>query len=77
MNYYEERLNTFDNYPKQMLPNKYELAKAGCYYTGKADVVTYFRCQIFVRDSERGDNAMNEHTSQRGYQVTGRSARLT
>ena len=36
MEYYENRLKTFDTYPKQMLPDKYQLARAGLYYTGKS-----------------------------------------
>ena len=29
MEYYESRLRTFDTYPKQMLPDKFQLARAG------------------------------------------------
>ena len=35
MEYYENRLRTFDTYPKQLLPDKFQLARAGLYYTGK------------------------------------------
>ena len=31
MEYYENRLKTFDTYPKQMLPDKIQLARAGLY----------------------------------------------
>ena len=31
MEYYENRLKTCDTYPKQMLPDKFELARAGLY----------------------------------------------
>ena len=34
MEYYENRLRTFDTYPKQMLPDKFQLAQTGLYYTG-------------------------------------------
>ena len=35
MEYYENRLRTFDTYPKQMLPDKFHLARAGLYDMGK------------------------------------------
>lgn len=38
MEFFENRLNSFDTYPKQMVPDKYQLARAGLYYTGKSDV---------------------------------------
>ena len=44
MEYYENRLRTFDTCPKQMLPDKIQLARAGLYYTGKSDVCQCFRC---------------------------------
>ena len=61
MEYYENRLRTFDTYPPQMVPDKYELAKSGFYYTGLADKVICFRCDIKLKDWEKNDNAMNEH----------------
>ena len=38
MEYYENRLKTFDTYPKQMLPDKIQLDRAGLYYSGKSAV---------------------------------------
>ncbi|XP_052814217.1 baculoviral IAP repeat-containing protein 3-like [Mya arenaria] len=61
MEYYENRLRTFDTYPPQMVPDKYEVAKAGFYYTGLSDRVICFRCDIKLKDWEKYDNAMNEH----------------
>lgn len=61
MEYYENRLRTFDTYPKQMIPDKYELAKAGLYYTGLSDRVTCFECAVKFKDWERNDDAMSEH----------------
>ncbi len=61
MEYYDKRLETFATYPKQMLPDKYELAKSGFWYTGKADIVICFRCGVKVKSWERGDDAMTEH----------------
>ena len=46
MDYFQNRLNTFDTYPKQMLPDKYRLASAGLYYTGKSDTCQCFRCHV-------------------------------
>ena len=61
MQYYENRLKTYDTYPKQMLPDKYELASAGLYYIGESDVCECFSCHIKLNAWERGDNAMKEH----------------
>ena len=44
-----------------MLPDKYELARTGFYYTGNSDRVICFRCDVNLKDWERVDNAMNEH----------------
>ena len=42
MEYYENRLRTFDTYPKQMLPDK----------TGKSDVCQCFRCHVKLSGNE-------------------------
>ncbi|MET0103904.1 MAG: baculoviral IAP repeat-containing protein [Sedimenticola sp.] len=59
--YYEDRLKTFDSWPKQMMPNKYDLAKCGFTYTGTGDNVKCFHCGIHLKDWERTDNPWNEH----------------
>ena len=59
--YYEQRLKTFCTWPKQMLPDKYALAKAGFLYTGEGDKVVCYRCGVPIFDWERTDNALNEH----------------
>ena len=46
MEYYENRLTTFDNYHEQMLLDKFELARSGLYYTGKSDICECFRCHV-------------------------------
>ena len=46
MEYYENRLRTFDTSPKQILPDKNQLARAGLYYTGKSDICQCFRCHV-------------------------------
>ena len=61
MEYYENRLRTFDTYPKQMLPDKIQLARAGLYYTGKSDVCQCFRCHLKLSAWERDDDAIKEH----------------
>ena len=61
MSHYDRRLETFVTYPKQIVPNKNELAHAGFYYSGTADKVICFRCGISLKDWEREDNAMIEH----------------
>ena len=61
MEYYEDRLRTFDTYPKQMLPDKFQLARAGLYYTGKSDICQCFRCHVKLSSWERDDDAIKEH----------------
>ena len=41
MEYYENRLKTVDTYPKQMLPDKIQLAGAGLYYTDQTCVSVF------------------------------------
>ena len=61
MEYYENRLKTFDIYPKQMLPDKYQLARAGFTYTGKGDLCECFSCHVRLSAWDRDDDAMKEH----------------
>ena len=61
MEYYQNRLKSFDTYPKQMLPDKYQLARAGLYYSGKSDVCQCFRCHVKLSAWERDDDAIKEH----------------
>ena len=61
MEYYDRRLETFNTYPKQLAPSKYELAQAGLYCTGKSDRVICLRCDVNLQNWERDDNVMNEH----------------
>ena len=61
MEYYENSQRTFDTYPKQMFPNKFQLAKAGLHYTGKSDMCQCFRCHIKLSSWERDDDAIKEH----------------
>ena len=61
MEYCENRLRTFDTYPKQMLLDKFQLARAGLYYTGKQDICQCFRCHVKLSSWERDDDAIKEH----------------
>lgn len=61
MEYYDNRLKTFDTYPKQMLPDKYQLARAGLFYTGKSDLCECFRCHVKLSAWDRDDDPMKEH----------------
>ena len=61
MEYYENRLKTFDTYPKQMLPDKIQLARAGLDYTGKSDVCQCFLCHVKLSAWEPDDDAIKEH----------------
>ena len=61
MEHYKNRLKTVDTYPKQMLPDKIQLARAGLYYTGKSDVCQCFRCHVKLSAWERDDEAIKEH----------------
>ena len=54
-------MRTFETYPKQMLPDKFQLAKAGLYYTGKSDICQCFQCHIKLSFWERDYDAIKEH----------------
>lgn len=61
MEFFENRLNSFDTYPKQMVPDKYQLARAGLYYTGKSDLCQCFSCHVKLSAWEPDDDAIKEH----------------
>ena len=61
MEYYENRLKTFETYPKQVLPDKIQLARAGLYYSGKSDMCQCFRCHVKLSSWERDHIAIKEH----------------
>ena len=42
MEYYKARLKTFDVYPKQMLPDKFQLARAGLFLRENRTFVNVF-----------------------------------
>ena len=61
MMFYEDRLQSFEHWSKQIEPNKMSLAKAGFYYTGSADKVTCFSCGVKVMSWEPSDQPWEEH----------------
>ena len=61
MSLYRDRLLTFHNWPKQLFPDKYALAKAGFYYTGQSDVTVCFSCHLKVGQCESYDQPWEEH----------------
>lgn len=61
MELYENRLKSFDAYPKQMLPDKFKLARAGLSYTGKSDMCHCSYCGVLLNQWNRDDDAMTEH----------------
>ena len=43
---YQRRLDTFNDWPKRIVPDKYSLAKAGFLYTGQYDKIKCFACHV-------------------------------
>jgi len=58
---YEDRLQSFKQWPNQIVPDKYSLAKAGFIYRGEGDVVQCFGCNIRVSQWNRTDLPLAEH----------------
>ena len=58
---YENRIKTFKTWPKQMIPDKYALAKCGFIYEGYADKVKCAFCGVGLRDWEQTDDPWVEH----------------
>ena len=59
--YYQDRLDTFKDWPQQIRPDKYSLARAGFYYKGQADKVTCFACNVTLTTWEPKDNPWEQH----------------
>ncbi len=57
----QERLKTFEEWPKFMKPTALDLAKAGFYYTGMGDRVMCFSCKVVVKNWAPSDTAWGEH----------------
>lgn len=58
---YEDRVNSFGGWSKQLRPNKDTLAPAGFFYTGMGDKVKCFACGLEVIDWDPADNPWTEH----------------
>ena len=59
--FYENRLETFQNWPMQISPDKFSLAKAGLYYTGQSDIVKCFACGVRLHQWLTNDTALAEY----------------
>ncbi|KFP74885.1 Baculoviral IAP repeat-containing protein 7-B [Apaloderma vittatum] len=57
----EMRLTTFQNWPQYSDMHPEQLARAGFFYTGQADVVRCFYCDGGVRNWSFGDDPWREH----------------
>ncbi|KAK3098726.1 hypothetical protein FSP39_022408 [Pinctada imbricata] len=63
-NYYRAesyRLETFQNWPKQSIVTKEDLARHGFYYLKSGDRVKCAFCNVVLRDWAPGDNVETEH----------------
>ena len=56
MEYYENRLSTFATDPRQVLLDKFQLARAGLHYTGKSDICQCFQCHVKLSSWKRDDD---------------------
>ena len=61
MKLYQDRILTFHNWPKQIIPDKHSLSQAGFYYTGQSDMTVCFACSLKVNQWDRADDAWQEH----------------
>ena len=59
--FYEDRLATFQNWPRQKSLDKFSLAKAGLYYTGESDIVKCFACRVRLHQWLINESALEEH----------------
>lgn len=59
--FHEDRLNTFETWSSQIIPNKYQLCKAGFYYSGTGDRVICFSCKIELCKWQKTDDPWAEH----------------
>ena len=55
--YYEDRLETFQNWPREISPDKFSIAKASLYYTGEGDIVKCFACGVRLHQWLASDTA--------------------
>lgn len=58
---YEDRLSSFDTWSSQIIPDRYQLAKAGYFYSGFGDKVVCFSCDLKLYNWEKTDDPWIEH----------------
>ena len=63
--YFDNRLMTFDTWPKSHPIKSSEFAAAGFFYTGKGDKVICPFCQVRLIKWEKDDNPLFEHIRHR------------
>lgn len=61
MNYEENRLNTFINWPSSAAVQPIRIAKAGFYFTGQGVEVQCFSCGGKISEWNYGDQVMAKH----------------
>ena len=66
MTFYQDRLQSFKDWPKQIIPDKFSLAKAGFYYTGQQDNVQCFACDVKITGWGRIDDPWLVHKKRSG-----------
>lgn len=59
--YYDDRLSSFDTWSLQIIPDKYQLARAGFFYSGFGDKVVCFSCDLKLYNWEKTDDPWIEH----------------
>lgn len=57
----KNRLETFNQWPKESPVKPIDLVKAGFYYAGSGDRVSCFSCDLQLRDWVEGDNPLEVH----------------
>ncbi len=61
MRYCANRYRTFEGWPKHLLPQPTNLARAGFCYTGRGDTVECYECKVRLNDWQPYDRPFSEH----------------
>ena len=61
MVFYEDRLTTFKSWPKQIIPDKHSLSRAGLFYSGESDTCVCAFCNLRLSAGTSTDIALAEH----------------
>ena len=59
--YYDDRISSLDAWSPQITPDKYQLARAGFFYSGFGDRVVCFSCDLKLYNWEKTDDPWIEH----------------